>query len=153
MQLPETNCARARESVSAQLDDELLELELGRLEAHLLVCPDCSAWAEHVRDLTARLRATSLEEPAERFVLARRGRRRATGPVALVATAAASLVAALASAHSFTLGSSQPVRSGQAAPGVSAPAVKSLENARLGLESLPPRSSTVSHGRVRVRIL
>ena len=66
MQLPETNCARARESVSAQLDNELADLELDRLEAHLLVCPDCSAWAEQVRDLTSQLRATSLEEPIER---------------------------------------------------------------------------------------
>lgn len=74
MQLPETHCARAREFVSAQLDDELPDSELDRLEAHLLVCPDCSAWARQVRGLTAQLRATRLEEPAERLVLAGRGR-------------------------------------------------------------------------------
>jgi anti-sigma factor RsiW len=147
VQLPETNCARAREFVSAQLDSELPEPELDRLEAHLLVCPDCSAWAEQVRDLTAQLRAASLEEPAERFVLARRGRPRAVGPVALVATAAASLVAVLGFAHSFTFGSSQPARFGNVSQQVSAPAVISLENARLGLHSLPPRSATGPRGR------
>jgi predicted anti-sigma-YlaC factor YlaD len=153
VQLPETNCARARESVSAQLDDELTELELDRLEAHLLVCPDCSAWAEQARNLTASLRAISLEEPAERFVLARPPRRRATGPVALVATAAASLVAVLGLSQSFTVGSNQPARSGRLSPRTSAPAVMSLENARLGLDSLQPRSPTSSHGRFRARAL
>ena len=147
MQLPETNCARARESVSAQLDGELPDLDLNRLEAHLLICPACSAWAEQVRDLTTRLRASSLEEPAERFVLARRGRRRATGPVALVATAAASLVAVLGVSHSLTLASSQPARFSNASPQAGAPAVISLDNARLGLDPLAPVSPTGPLGR------
>jgi anti-sigma factor RsiW len=136
--------------VSAQLDGELGESEFDRLEAHLLVCPECSAWSEQVRDLTAQLRATSLEEPAERFVLARRGRTRATGPVALVATAAASLVAVLGLSQS--LGSSQPARSGHISQ-ASAPAVISPENARLGLASLPPRSSTPSHSRFQAGVV
>ena len=89
MQLPETNCARARESVSAQLDNELTDLELDRLEAHLLVCPDCSAWADQVRDLTAKLRATSLEEPIERLVLAERRRSWRVSSAVAVASAAA----------------------------------------------------------------
>jgi anti-sigma factor RsiW len=89
VQLPETNCARARESVSAQLDDELRDLEIDRLEAHLLVCPDCSAWAEQVRGLTERLRATSLEEPKERLVLPRRGRSWRVSSAVAVASAAA----------------------------------------------------------------
>ncbi len=63
VQLRRTNCARTRESVSVQLDDELPELELDRLETHLLICPECSAWAEQVRDVTAQLRAAPLEEP------------------------------------------------------------------------------------------
>jgi len=151
VQLPETNCARARESASAQLDDELTEFERDRLENHLLVCPDCWAWAEQVRELTAALRATSLEEPAERFVPARRGRTRAAGPVALVATAAASLVAVLGASHS--LGSSQPARSGRVLSQGSAPTVIGPENARLGLDSLQPRSSTVQSGRYRARVL
>ena len=56
MSFPATDCARARESVSAQLDGELPELELDRLETHLLICPACTAWAEEVRDVTWRLR-------------------------------------------------------------------------------------------------
>ncbi len=89
MQLPETTCARARESVSARLDDELPDLEFDRLEAHLLVCPDCSAWAEQARDLTARLRATSLEDPMERLVLPGRGRSLRVSSAVAVAAAAA----------------------------------------------------------------
>jgi anti-sigma factor RsiW len=133
-----------RESISAQLDGELPEPELDRLEMHISVCPDCSAWAEEVQDLTRRLRETRLEEPAERFVLPGRGRRRATAPAALVAAAAACLVAVLGSSHSL-LGSSRPahvVRQG------SAPALIGLENARLGLESLPARSH---HAGARIR--
>jgi predicted anti-sigma-YlaC factor YlaD len=71
VQLPTTNCARARESVSAQLDGELPELELDRLETHLLICPDCAEWAERVRAATAHLREARLEVPAERLVLPR----------------------------------------------------------------------------------
>ncbi len=96
MQLPETTCARARESVSAQLDDELPDLEFDRLETHLLVCPECAAWADQVRDLTARLRVTSLEEPAGRFVLPGRGRSWRVGSAVAVAVAsAAALVATM----------------------------------------------------------
>ncbi len=89
MQLPETNCARARESVSAQLDNELPDSEFDRLETHLLVCPDCSAWSEQARDLTARLRASSLEEPIERLVLPGRGRSLRVSSAVAVASAAA----------------------------------------------------------------
>ena len=89
MQLPETNCARARESVSAQLDNELPESEFDRLEAHLLVCPECSAWADQVHDLTAELRATSPEQPAERLVLPGRGRSWRVSSAVAVASAAA----------------------------------------------------------------
>jgi len=89
VQLPETHCARARESVSAQLDGELAGQDLDRLEAHLLICPECSAWADQVRDATAHLRATTLEEPVERLVLARRGRSWRVSSAVAVASAAA----------------------------------------------------------------
>jgi len=92
VQLPETNCARTRESVSAQLDNELAESEFDRLEAHLLVCPECSAWAEQARDLTALIRATSLEEPMERLVLP--GRQRGWRVSSAVAIASAAAVVA-----------------------------------------------------------
>ena len=148
MQLPETNCARARESASAQLDGELTELEVDRLEAHLLVCPACSAWAEEVLSATQWLREAPLEEPAIGFALPRRRRTRATAPMALVAAAAASLVAVLGSLQSLTLDSSQPARSNNVSPPVSgAPAVIGLEVARLGLDSLPPRAPALPRGR------
>ena len=84
-----TDCARARESVSAQLDGELPELELDRLETHLLVCPACTAWANEVRDVTRRLREAGLEQPAERFVLPRRRRSWRVSSAVAVASAAA----------------------------------------------------------------
>ena len=83
------DCARARESVSVQLDGELPELELDRLETHLRICPECSAWAEQVREVTQRLRAAALEVPAERFVLPRRSRRWAVSSGVALASAAA----------------------------------------------------------------
>ena len=82
------DCARARESVSAQLDGELPELEFEYLETHLCFCPDCSTWAEQVGALTRQLRDVALEVP-EGLVPARRSRRLAvSGAVALASAAA-----------------------------------------------------------------
>jgi predicted anti-sigma-YlaC factor YlaD len=128
-----------RESISAQLDGELPEHELDSLEMHVSVCPACSAWAEEVQDLTHRLREAQPAEPAIGFALPRRRRARASAPLALVAAAAACLVAVLGASHSL-LGSSQTARSGNVLRQGRAPAVRSLENARLGLEILPTRS-------------
>jgi predicted anti-sigma-YlaC factor YlaD len=84
-----SDCARARESVSVQLDGELPELELDRLETHLRFCPACAAWAENVRDVTRRLREAAFEEPAEVFALPRRSRRWAVSSAVALASAAA----------------------------------------------------------------
>jgi putative zinc finger protein len=146
--LPATKCARARESISAQLDGELAELEGNRLELHLLVCPDCSAWAEEVHGATHWLREAPWEEPAVGFALPRRVRSRAAAPLALVAAAAASLVAVLGFPQSLT-GSSRPVRFSEVSAQASAPAVRSLEVQRLGLTRLPSRLSTVPQARFR----
>lgn len=89
MQLPETVCARARESVSAQLDGELSTREVGQLENHLLICPECSAWAEQVRSVTAQLRGTALEAPADGLGLSRRRPGWRVGSAVAVASAAA----------------------------------------------------------------
>ena len=89
MQLQPIDCDLARESVSAQLDGELPAFELDRLETHLLLCPDCSAWADDVRDLTLRLREATLETPAERFALPRFGRGWRVSSAVAVASAAA----------------------------------------------------------------
>ncbi len=89
MQLPETVCARARESVSAQLDGELSVHGLAHLENHLLICPECSAWAEQVRGVTVRLREATLEVPVERFGLSRSRPSWRVGSAVAVASAAA----------------------------------------------------------------
>jgi predicted anti-sigma-YlaC factor YlaD len=86
---PAIDCARARESVSAQLDGELPELDSDRLETHLLLCPDCSTWADQVRDATTCLRDAVLEVPAERLAGARHRRGvRVSSAVALASAAA-----------------------------------------------------------------
>ncbi len=92
MSFSATECARVRESISAQLDGELLERELDPLEMHLSVCPACSAWAEEVQDVTRRLREARLEDPAERFVLT--GRRRGWRVGSAIAVASAAVVVA-----------------------------------------------------------
>lgn len=151
MSFSATECARVRESISAQLDGELREHELDSLEMHVSVCPACSAWAEEVQDLTHRLREAQLAEPAIGFALPRRRRTQASVPVALVAAAAASFVAVLGASHSLELGSGQPARSSDVSPQVSAPAVTGLEVQRLGLHSLTARSpaGVVLQGRFR----
>jgi anti-sigma factor RsiW len=92
---PATDCARARESVSAQLDGELPELELDRLETHLFICPACTAWAEEVRDVTWHLRVTVLEEPAGTFALPRLSRRAWRVSSAVAVASAAAVVATM----------------------------------------------------------
>jgi predicted anti-sigma-YlaC factor YlaD len=89
-----SDCSRARESVSAQLDRELPELELDRLQNHLRVCPECSTWAEQVRDVTARLREATLEVPAEGFAFVRPRRSRSWTVSSAVALASAAAVVA-----------------------------------------------------------
>ena len=89
MSLSATDCARARESVSVQLDGELPELELDQLETHLRFCPECAAWAADVRDATRQLREAGLEAPAHRFMRPRHRRSwRVSSAVALVSAAA-----------------------------------------------------------------
>jgi Putative zinc-finger len=140
--IPATNCARARESISAQLDGELSEPDGDRLELHLLVCSDCSAWAEEVQGATHWLREMPWEEPVVGFALPRRVRARAAAPLALVAAAAASLVAVLGFPQSLT-GSSRPVRSGPVWEQTSAPALSGIEEQRLGVDTVPARVTTV----------
>jgi predicted anti-sigma-YlaC factor YlaD len=97
MDISGTECARARESVSADLDRELQELDLRRLQAHLRVCADCSAWAEHVKAATVQLREAPFEAPPAAVVeLPRRGRTWRVGAAVAVASAAA-LVASVVS--------------------------------------------------------
>lgn len=94
MTFSQTDCDRARESFSAELDGELPELERQRLSLHLIGCAECSAWSAEVRDATRRLRETTLEAPAMSIPLRRRARRWTVGPAVAVSSAAA-LVASL----------------------------------------------------------
>ncbi len=91
MSISPTDCVSAREYVSVQLDGELPELELDRLETHLRFCPDCSAWADQVQEVTHRLRGAELEVPAAAgsFAYRRRTRRLAVSSAVVLASAAA----------------------------------------------------------------
>ena len=76
-----------------QLDAELPEQDFDRVETHLRFCPECSAWADQVRNVTLRLRDTHLEVPAGRLVLARQSRRWRVGSAVALASAAAVVAA------------------------------------------------------------
>lgn len=91
-----TDCDLARESVSLQLDGELPEQDFDRLETHLRFCPECSAWADRVKDVTLGLRDGSVEVPAGGFVSPRRARRWRVGSAVALASAAAVVAAMLA---------------------------------------------------------
>ena len=107
MDISGTQCARARESVSADLDRELQELDLRRLQAHLRVCAECSAWAEFVRATTTQLREAPLEMAGTvAFEPRRRGRTWRVNlalAVAPVAALVASVVVALGGAQHGSL--------------------------------------------------
>ncbi len=102
MDISGKECARARESVSADLDCELHELDLRRLQAHLRVCADCSAWATRVRATTAQLREAPLEQTPVAALDPPRRRARRIGSILVVAPAAA-----VAASVVFFLGAAQ----------------------------------------------
>jgi hypothetical protein len=90
MTFARTDCARARESVSAEIDGELPELELEWQRAHLRVCPACAAWAGRVQEVTQWLREAPLEEPLVAWAaLPQRRRAWRVSPAFAVASAAA----------------------------------------------------------------
>jgi len=89
--IPSDDCTLARESISAQLDGELPELDFARLSAHLRDCPACAYYARELAAITAGLRAAALEQP-ECPVVLRRPRRLL--PVWAASAAAVALVAA-----------------------------------------------------------
>jgi hypothetical protein len=55
-------CERAREWMSAALDDELPEIFAVRLEAHLRHCEPCTSTYDAVAATTLAIRATPLEQ-------------------------------------------------------------------------------------------
>ena len=137
--LPPSDCQRAREAVSAQLDGELSELGSARLSAHLRACAACAAYALEAAAISTRLRATPLERPTRPIELPSRGRT----PGVRVAAAAA--LASVALGHS--LGSSdQPGRT--ATHALTAPSLQQdiVSQHILALERKLPRAGTLRTG-------
>jgi hypothetical protein len=98
--VPPTECMIAREAVSARLDGELGELDLLRLDAHLLACADCREFAAAIAAVTGELLAAPLERPGRVELVPSRRRT----PV-VAAAAVAALVAAV-TVSSFAIGRS-----------------------------------------------
>lgn len=98
--VPPTDCMRARESASTQLDGELSELEAARLDAHLRDCAECSAWAREVAGIVFELRKAPLVRPRRELTLppmavVRHMHVRAAGIAAAIVVGAAGLSFAL----------------------------------------------------------
>jgi anti-sigma factor RsiW len=97
--VPPSDCTRARESASARLDGELVELEAAQLEAHLRSCPECQAYAAGIEVITLELRAAPPIEPeVPAFTIHRRRR------IGLVPAVAAAAVVAVVAGSSFAVG-------------------------------------------------
>jgi len=97
--VPPSDCMRAREAASALLDGELSELEAAQLHGHLRGCAECDAYAREIGTLTARLRASALEQPALPAFIAQRRR-----PVLRPNVAAVAATVLLATGSSFAIG-------------------------------------------------
>src|SRR5436305_13429952 len=96
--VPPSDCQRARESVSAQLDGELSELGSARLSAHLRECEACTAYTLELSAIATRLRAAPLERPGTGVALPAR-RRRAGMQIAAAAAVAGAAASSLAVAQ------------------------------------------------------
>jgi predicted anti-sigma-YlaC factor YlaD len=144
MNISGKECARARESVSADLDRELHELDHRRLQAHLRDCADCSAWAERVRATTAQLREARAEpSTAAVFHAPRRDRARRVGSALVLAPAAA-----LAASLIFSLGLAHGLLSGQRT--TSTPLSPTDRNLMQNSRSIDMYRLSVMHGVLRV---
>jgi predicted anti-sigma-YlaC factor YlaD len=93
-----TNCERARERLSLQLDDELSAHEALLLGRHLDGCAACAAFAADVRESTQLLRATPLEPAPQVWLVQRPAARRVAARFAAVTAAAAAAVLVAVSA-------------------------------------------------------
>jgi predicted anti-sigma-YlaC factor YlaD len=98
--VPPTDCMTAREASSARLDGEIPELDAARLDAHLLACPACRAYAAGISGIAAELRAAPLELPRFRVDVGTSLRRR----MPVVAAAAAVALVAAVTGSSFAVG-------------------------------------------------
>jgi predicted anti-sigma-YlaC factor YlaD len=96
--VPPTECMTAREAASARLDGEVSELDLVRLDAHLLDCSECREFASAIAAVTGVLLAAPLEQPA-RIELTPSRRR-----IPVVAAAAVAALVAAVTVSSFAVG-------------------------------------------------
>lgn len=87
-------CQRIREQVSLRLDDELSQLELRMVAAHLERCAECHAFEASVREFTEELRAAPLQSPRLPIAV-RRAHRRVSLSTAQISVAATLAVAVL----------------------------------------------------------
>ena len=85
-------CERAAESISLRLDDELSEIEIAQLRAHLDVCAACRRLEHEMVGVTFELRLAPLAAPSRAFVTPRLRAARVRSLRPLVATAAMFLV-------------------------------------------------------------
>src|SRR5919204_3616229 len=88
-------CDRAREQISAQLDEELPELTRVRLEAHLEACAGCRSFKAELEGVATTLRAAPLEEAPFTVAIPRRRFVSVRSLQAAAAAAAVALVAGL----------------------------------------------------------
>lgn len=104
LHVPDNDCVRARESISAELDFELSELDFARLSAHLRNCPACASQAREAAAITAQLRAAPLELPELEIWVPRRSRTAGALRTAPVRIAAAAATVAAAAVLTFAAG-------------------------------------------------
>jgi predicted anti-sigma-YlaC factor YlaD len=100
MNTPTSDCQRARHALSAQLDAQATESEIGSALRHVRGCQACAGFAAAAAELTERLRSAEVLEPARQLaptrLPVRRARRRAVVRRSLAATAMAASLAAAA---------------------------------------------------------
>jgi predicted anti-sigma-YlaC factor YlaD len=96
--VPPTECMTARQATSARLDGQVTELEATRLDAHLLACPECRAFAASIAGVAAEIQAAPLERPSRVDLLPARRR------MPVVALAAAAALIAAVTVSSFAVG-------------------------------------------------
>jgi hypothetical protein len=100
-------CERAAQFISLQLDDELSELELAQLRAHLDACEACRVLEQEMVGMTLELRMAPLAAPGRAFAAPRMRAARVRSLRPLAATAAM-LVVVVGSVGSLTRGGVAP---------------------------------------------
>lgn len=143
--VPRSECQRAREDLSAQLDGELSELGSARLATHLRECDACRALALELSAVATRLRAAPLERPEAEPVVPIRRRRPVLQLAAVAAAAVAVAASSLALGHELSAGSG----SARTATGaVTAPSLQQdiVSQHILAMERKLPRAGTLRIG-------